>query len=65
MTPEIRTLWLLFVCNWAIVGLLSCDVSAPTHATSDLIGPIHSFTTRRIPARDLVEQGSPIGPIRR
>jgi len=56
MTPEIRMLWLLFVCNWAIVGLLSCDVSAPTHATSDLIGPIHSFTTRRIPARDLLDE---------
>jgi len=64
MTPEIRTLLILVALFSAVAFLLGCEDTRTTEeqAIEVIFGPAPpAFTTRRIPARDLLvePQGNP------
>jgi len=58
LTPEIRNLLIFtFLAVLAVFALRGCESPAAVpFPRADLLGPIDSFTTRRVPARALLDR---------
>ena len=55
MTPEVRTIWLLTAICLMALSVMACPAAPQLTHKSDILGPLHNFSTRRVPARDLLD----------